>query len=302
MTIDLVEREDLTNAIALNSTQFQFARVIGPLLAALTIKFSGLAGCFLINGLSYAAIVFALSRVNFKRQSDGGAAEGAIVIPSNAGEALTSEEDVAAHSTGGRRAVLRELLEGFSYVKGRPRLSLLIMCSAVVSLFGAPYLVLMPLFARNVYGWGETGLSMLMGMAGAGALCGALMLAYLGDFRRKGWFMLCSGFSAALCIVGFSAVARPAPALALLFGVGFSMVSFFAVSNTLIQHLVTDRMRGRVMSMWILTFIGTMPLGSFLSGAAAERFGPQRTLAACGLFIALFIIRVGWHNPQMREL
>ena len=141
-----------------------------------------------------------------------------------------------------------------------------------------------------------------MGTAGAGALCGALMLAYRGDFRRKGWFVLCSAFAAALCVVGFALVSRPAPALALLFGVGFSMVSFFAVSNTLIQHLVTDRMRGRVMSMWILTFVGTMPFGSFLSGAAAERFGPQITLAACGIFIALFMVWVGWRNPRLREI
>ena len=321
ITLDLVEREDLANAIALNSTQFQLSRVFGPLLAALAIKFTGLAGCFLINGLSYAAIVAALVLVRFKKVGAAGATgageaaestaegvaegadfAGAAAIASPGADAASAVVDDALRRSPQGRAVLRDLLEGFSYVKSRPRVSLLIVCSAVVSLLGSPYLVLMPLFARNVFGWGETGLSLLMGTAGAGALCGALMLAYRGDFRRKGWFVLCGAFSAALCIIGFSSVSRPVLALALLFGVGFSMVSFFAVSNTLIQHLVTDRMRGRVMSMWILTFVGTMPFGSFLSGAAAERFGPQRTLAACGIFIALFVVWVGWRNPRLREL
>ncbi|HEU4595130.1 MAG TPA: MFS transporter [Pyrinomonadaceae bacterium] len=307
MTIDLVEREDLTNAIALNSTQFQLARVVGPLLAALTIKFAGLAGCFLINGLSYLAIVAALAQVKFKKDEEGEAAaavvsEAASVNAPEGAEVAAADVAATPRARGGVRAVLRDLLEGFSYVKSRPRVSLLILCSAVVSLFGAPYLVLMPVFAKNVFGWGETGLSLLMGTAGAGALCGALMVAYLGDFRRKGRFALTSAFSAAVCVVGFSTATRAAVALPLLFGIGFSMVSFFAVGNALVQHLVTDRMRGRVMSMWILTFIGTMPLGSFLSGAAAERFGPRWTLTACGLFIALFVVWVAWSSPRLREL
>ena len=161
--------------------------------------------------------------------------------------------------------------------------------------------MLVPLYARNVYGWGETGLSLMMGTAGAGALVGALMLAYLGDFRRKGWFALASSLSGGACIVGF-ALATPATALPLLFGVGFSMVCFFAVSNTLVQQLVTDEMRGRVMSMWVLTFIGTMPVSSFLSGASADHYGPRPTLAACGLVIVLFVLTVALRNPRLREI
>ncbi len=299
MTIDLVEREDLSNAIALNSTQFQLSRVIGPLLAALTIKFAGLAGCFLLNALSYVAILFALSRMKFEKKEERG---GAPTVSSGETPAPTSAEEATAVAKAGVREVLRDLLEGLSYVKKRPRVSLLILSSAVVSLFGAPYLVLLPVFAKDVFGWGETGFSLLTGTPGAGALCGALTVAYLGDFRGKGRFALWSAFAAAVCVVGFALSPQPAVALPLLFGIGFSMVSFFAVGNALVQHLVTDRMRGRVMSMWILTFIGTMPLGSFLSGAAAERFGPQRTLAACGLFIALFVAWVAWSSPRLREL
>ena len=303
LTVDLVEREDLANAIALNSTQFQLARVVGPLLAAATIRAFGLAGCFLANGLSYAAIVVALSRVRFQRPG------GAPQEPGPSGEAGAEAARVGGPASRGagraltdRRAMWRDLVEGFSYVRGRPRVSVLLLCSAVVSLFGTPYLVLAPLFARNVYGWGETGLSLMMGTAGAGALVGALMLAYLGDFRRKGWFVLASSFSGGACIVGFALMPHASGALPLLFGVGFSMVCFFAVANTLVQQLVTDGMRGRVMSMWILTFIGTMPVGSFLSGAAADRYGPRPALAACGLVIVVFVLAMTLRTPRLREL
>jgi MFS family permease len=281
ITVDLVEREDLANAIALNSTQFQLARVVGPLLAGLTISLAGLAGCFLANGLSYVAIVVALSYVRIKKA--GPSAEGGAV-------------------KAGRRSLWRDLLEGFSYVRGRPRVRVLLLASAVVSLFGMPYLVLAPVFARDVYGWGETGLSLMMGTAGAGALCGALLLAYLGDFGRKGLFVLASAFSGGACIAAFSRAPGPASAMPLLFAVGFSMVSFFAAGNTLIQQLVTDEMRGRVMSMWLLTFIGTTPVGGFLSGSAAERYGPRATLTACGLIIALLVAFIALRNPRLREI
>jgi predicted MFS family arabinose efflux permease len=226
------------------------------------------------------------------------------------GEPVAGVEAAAGEkSTGGaaraltdRRAMWSDLVGGFSYVRGRPRVSVVLICSAVVCLFGTPYLVLMPLFAKNVYGWGETGLSLLMGTAGAGALCGALVLAYLGDFRRKGLFLLCSMFAGGACIVSFATATRPIAALTLLFGVGVSMVSFFAVGNTVLQQLVTDAMRGRVMSMWVLTFIGTMPVGSYIAGTSADHFGPRPTLAFCGIVIVAFSLAVGALTPRLREI
>jgi MFS family permease len=302
ITVDLVEREDLANAIALNSTQFQFARVLGPVLAALTIHALGLAGCFLANGLSYVAIVAALSQVRFKKANAGRAAEVEASAESEASAVGGPAARGAGHALTDRRAMWGDLLEGFRYVRGRPRVRILLLCSTVVCMFGTPYLVLAPLFARNVYGWGETGLSLLMGTAGAGALCGALMLAYLGDFRRKGWLVLGSSLSGGTCITSFALTPQAAWALPLFFGIGFSMVCFFAVGNMLLQQLVTDEMRGRVMSMWLLTFIGTMPLSSLLAGRAADRFGPRPTLAACGLVIVLFVLLVAARNPRLREI
>lgn len=290
ITVDLVEHKDLANAIALNSTQFQLSRVIGPTLAGAGIHLFGLAGCFFANGLSYIAIVAALSRVRFKTEQRGRPREA------------PATGATGTNSPRAGRAIWRDLLEGFRYVGGRPRVRLLLLCSAVVSLFGAPYLVLTPVFANKVFYWDEAGVSLLMGTAGMGAFCGALLLAYLGDFKRKGLFVLSSAASASLCLIGFSLSENPALALPLLFGVGFSMVSFFAVSNTILQQLVTDEMRGRVMSMWILTFIGTMPLGSFIAGAAATRYGAPHTLAAGGFVIAIFVVFIGLTSQRLREL
>ena len=277
ITIDLVGREDLANAIALNSAQFQFSRVVGPLLAGLAIKWFGLAGCFFVNALSFVAIIGALTMVRLKRAA-------------------------AAANGGERRNIWQDLLDGLRYARGRPVVRLLLLMTAVISLFGAPYLALTPLFARDVYGWGETGLSLLMGTAGAGAFFGSLLVAYLSDFGRRGLYVLTTAVAAAVCLVGFALAGTHALGMAMLFGVGFSMVGFFSVTNALLQTLVPDEMRGRVLSMWIFSFIGAMPLGSFAAGAAAERFGAPRTLACGGIVIAAFVAAVAARSPHLREV
>jgi MFS family permease len=313
MTADLVGREDLANAVALHSSQFQLARVVGPLLAAVTIQLFGMPGCFLANGLSYVAIVIALSLVKFKRPGAlkmkvdesavvGSAVAGELKTGEGAEGASTSAASEAAAPSGAGRAMWREFAEGIRYVRGRPRVRVVLLCSAVVCLFATPYMVLMPLFAKNVYGWGETGLSLLMGTAGAGALTGALSLAYVGDLKRKGLFLLGTMFTGGSCIVAFASVPRVWMALPLLFGAGASMVCFFALGNTLLQQLVRDEMRGRVMSMWLLTFIGTLPVSSVLAGAASDRFGPRPTLAFCGAVVLLFAFTVASRNPSLREI
>ncbi len=278
----------------------------------------GLPGCFLANGLSYVAIVFALSLVKFSRPgataaavveggdagdagAAGGSGDGVTAEPKALGASQAASVTRAGPGAAGR-SMWAELAEGIRYVRGRPRVRVILLCSTVVCLFGTPYMVLMPMFAKNVYGWDERGLSLLMGTAGAGALAGALALAYMGDFRRKGLFLLGTLFGGGSCIVAFASVPRAWMALPLLFGTGLSMVSFFALGNTMLQQLVRDEMRGRVMSMWLLTFIGTMPVASVLSGAAADRFGPRPTLAACGAVILLFALSVASRNPSLREI
>ena len=286
ITIDLVGREDLSNAIALNSTQFQLSRVVGPALAGVGFQLFGLAGCFFINSLSYIAIIASLVLMRLKPHS---------------GAASTS-----AHATGSDRdrqpTIWRDLSNGLRYVWGRQHVFMLLLISAVTSLFGAPYLTLMPLFTRDVLKLGETGLSVMMGVAGAGSFLAALMLAFLGQLRGKGRYVLGGALMFAVCLVGFSRSTSVPLTLALLFGIGFSIVCSVAVTNMLLQELVTDEMRGRVMSMFMLSFIGAWPIGSLLAGVAARRYGAPHTLAAGGLIIVLFIIYVALRNPRLRTL
>ena len=198
--------------------------------------------------------------------------------------------------------VWNDLLDGFRYVRRRPRVSLLLSISAFTSMFGAPYLSMMPLFARDVMHFGEKGLALMMGTAGTGAFCGALLLAFLGDFRRKGLFVLTGAFSFGVCLIGFALANNVAVSLALLFGVGFSVTSSVALINTLLQQLVTDEMRGRVLSMFVLTFLGTLPFGSFLAGAAAARYGASYTLATGGVLIVIFISILFVKARRLRQL
>ncbi|MDT5063621.1 MAG: hypothetical protein QOH63_4080 [Acidobacteriota bacterium] len=280
ITLDLVEREDLANAIALNSTQFQFSRVIGPTLAGVALKFIGLVGCFFANALSFVAVIVALMMVRFDNQKT--------LSP--------------AHSVRDKRAVWQDLIEGLRYVRQRPRVFMLIMISGMTSLFGAPYLSMIPVYARDIFHMDQDGNALLMGISGAGAFVGALALAYLGNFKYKGWSVLSGSFGFALCLIGFALSKQLYVSLAFIFGMGFAIVSCMAVVNTLLQQLVTDKMRGRVMSMFILSFIGTMPIGNLIAGAAAERFGAPYTLATGGLIIAVFITIVTLRDKRLREL
>lgn len=280
MTFDLVGREDLANAVALNSSQFQLSRVVGPLLAGLGFNYFGLAGCFFVNGISFIFVVAALKMVHFDN----------------------TNKPLAGGSPKQHHGLWQDLFDGFRYVRNRPRVASLLVLSAISSFFGAPYITLIPIFARNIFQLGETGLAMMMGVAGAGAFAGALLLAYLGDFKRKGWSVLGGAFSFGICLIAFARSTQLIYSLISLFGVGFAIVTSVAVTNTLLQQLVTDEMRGRVMSMFILTFIGTMPFGNLLAGALSQRFGVRTTLAAGGLVIVIYVAIVTIRNRRLRQL
>ncbi len=282
LTFDLVGREDLANAVALNSSQFQLSRVIGPVLAGLGFRYFGLAGCFFVNGLSFVAVVIALRMVRFEQPRPAGS--------------------LPAHAVSDRKALWQDLLDGFRYVRNRPRVFSLLMISGVTSLLGAPYLTLVPIFARDIFRLGESGLAWMMGTAGAGAFIGALTLAYLGDFKRKGWSVLLGSIAFGVFIIAFAASTSLAFSLIFLFAIGFAIVTSVAVTNTLLQKLVTDEMRGRVMSMFILSFIGTMPIGNILAGLASNRFGVRYTLATGGLIIVIFVTLVTIKNKRLRLL
>jgi predicted MFS family arabinose efflux permease len=279
LTYDLVGREDLANAIALNSTQFQLSRLVGPTLAGIAFRVFGLAGCFFANGLSFIAVVAALWMVRMDRRSN---------------------TDVPVVKQ--KSAIWRDIVEGFRYVRNRPRVSSLLLLASVNSLFGAPYFTLVAIYARDIFHLGETGLALMMGTAGGGAFVGALLIAYLGDFRRKGWAVLSGAIMFGLCVTGFALSNRLMFSLFFLFGLGFAIVVSIALTNTLLQKLVTDEMRGRVMSMFILSFMGTVPIGNIAAGTASTHFGPQHTLAVGGLVVTIVATSVWIFNKRLRQL
>jgi len=181
ITIDLAGRADLANAISLNSAQFQLSRLVGPLSAGLAISAFGLAGCFFLNGASYFAVIGALLIVR-----------------------VPATNHVASHPVTDKLALWRDLMDGFRYVLGRPRVSILLLTCFVTNLFGSPFLSLMPYFARDILLIGEKGLALMMGTSGGGAFCGAVVLAYLGNFRGKGWAVLGGVFAFSLFVIGFA--------------------------------------------------------------------------------------------------
>jgi MFS family permease len=281
ITVDLAGREDLANAIALNSMQFQLSRVLGPVFAGIAFKTLGIAGCFFGNAASFVAVFVSLSLVRY----DEGTGRPA-----------------PAHSIKDRRAVWNDLVNGLRYVRRRPRVFMLLLIAASTSLFGAPYLSLVPYFARDILHLDEKGLSILMGASGAGACIAALTLAFLGNFHHKGWSVLSGAFFFALCLIGFSLSTHLSTSLMFIFGMGFAIVSCVAVINMLLQQLVTDEMRGRVMSMFILSFIGPMPIGNLIGGAASAHFGAPHTLATGGAIIIIFIVIMTLSTRRIREL
>ncbi|MEA2203636.1 MAG: hypothetical protein QOE77_412 [Blastocatellia bacterium] len=279
ITFDLVGGEDVANAVALNSAQFQLSRVLGPVFAGLGFRAFGLAGCFFANGVSFVAVVVALSMVRFG--------------PSKDAQAPVIRE---------RGAFMRDLLDGFRYVRKRPRVSMLLVISSVTSMFGAPYLSMTPVYARDIFHLGETGLAVMMGTAGAGAFFGALILTWLGDFRRKGLSVLGGAFAFGACLICFALSTNLSVSLVFLFGMGLAIVLSVAVTNTLLQQLVTNEMRGRVMSMFMLSFIGAMPIGNLIAGVASHRFGVPHTLATGGLIITIFVALVTLRSANLRDL
>lgn len=249
--VEMVGKPDLMNAIALNSTLFNGARVFGPALAGVLIGIVGVAGCFFVNGLSYLAIV---------------AAYLAMRLP-------------AAAARAERKPIWHETMEAMRYVGGHRVLRAIMLLVTVVSLFGWPYSVLMPVFARDVLHTGASGFGFLMAANGIGALIGALTLASLGDtpHKRKLFYGGLFGFCGMLVLFALSKIYWLSAVT--LAGSGFFMIIFFATANTSVQTRVPDELRGRVMGIYSLAFIGLTPFGSLIAGALANATSAAFTVA-----------------------
>jgi MFS family permease len=271
--VEMVGKDDLMNAIALNSSLFNGARVFGPALAGVVIGLVGVVGCFFLNGVSYLAIVAAYLAMRLP------------TVPERAE----------------RKPMWHETLEALRYVRGHRILRAVIVLVTVVSLFGWPYSVLLPVFARDVLHVDARGYGFLMAANGVGALVGALTLASLGDspHKRKLFYGGLFGFCIMICVFALSYVYwLSAGALA---GSGFFMIIFFATANTAVQTRVPDELRGRVMGIYALAFIGLTPFGSLLAGAIAKATSAAFavTLGAVVCIIAgLVVMRI--MRPQQK--
>lgn len=272
--VEMVGKADLTNAIALNSSVFNGARFVGPAIAGFLVAAIGEGWCFLANGLSYLGVIAGLL-------------------------AMRGLPPVAAHA---RRSAAAEILEGFFYIGRTAPIRTLLLLLGTLALFGLQYTVLMPVFADRVLGGGVRELGWLMGAAGFGALLGALALA-----RRERLQGLSSWIAEAACGFGLALAAfalsrRLALSLPLLVAAGFCMMVAIGGGNTLIQSLAADRLRGRVMAVYAMTFMGAAPIGAILSGWLAERIGAPLTVAWCGGFCVLAGLVFARQLPHFRAV
>jgi MFS family permease len=271
---ELVEREDLTNAIALNATMFNAATAVGPAVAGLTYHLFGPGWCFTLNGLSFIAVIAALSAMQLARQP--GASPGA--------------------------SARREMKEAFAYVAAHRVILALIALVGLMSWFGISFLTLIPAWAVTILHGDETTNGWLLSARGAGALVAALSIASLGRFKYKGR-LLTFGTIAFPTFVACFAFTRSLPfSLLALAAVGWSAILVNNLANALVQTLVPDAMRGRVMGVYTLTFFGFLPIGALWVGAIAERIGePAAVLVNGGAWFVVAAALWMW-VPRLRAL
>jgi len=263
----LVPREDITNAVGLNSAQFNLSRVLGPTIGGFAMEAFGTAGNFFLNGLSFLSLLFALNRVPLPRIE------------------RSKEKDF-----------WQKMVAGFRYVHTERKLRELIEVVTIGSLFGVPYLSFVPYFARDILHVGERGLGILMAFSGLGAFLAAVTVAYLGKLRKRGWFILINASACFAAIIGFTFSRIFLLSGLLQMVAGFCLILMVATINTRMQLLVTEEMRGRVMSIYSTCYLGLPPIGSYIIGHLSQRATPAHAIAGMALIgmlgtIAVFAVR-----------
>jgi MFS family permease len=276
--VEMVGRDDLGNAIALNSSMFNGARVLGPSVAGLLVATIGEGWCFFVNGVSFLAVIAGLLAMRVPRRQ----------IPPLAVSPL-------AHAA-----------EGFRFVARTAPMRAILGLLAVVSMMGMPYTVLMPVMAQDVLHGGATALGILTGATGAGALAGALLLAARQGVRGLGRWIAVAAATFGVALVVFSLSRTLWLSAALLVPVGGAMMVQMASSNTMLQTMAPDGLRGRVIALYAMTFMGMAPLGALLAGGLAARVGAPDTIAAGGVIsivaAAIFASRLPGLRQQARAL
>ena len=265
-----VDREDLPNAIALNSSIFHGSRVVGPAVAGLLVAAVGEGWCFLVNAISFL-----------------GALTGLLMMRLPVFVARTDHAPVFAH-----------LKEGVRFVRGHPEVRMLLILLGVVCMMGMPYTVLMPIIADGILHGGPRGMGLLMGASGLGAVLGAVLLAArgrTGGLERVAW-LGAAGTGLALACFAYSRWFWLSALL--LVPVGMAMVAHMTSNNTLVQMLIPNEMRGRVMAFHAMVFTAAMPVGALIAGVAAHHLGAPHTIALGGLGCVAGSGYFAWRYPK----
>ena len=272
--VELVGKEDLMNAIALNSSMFNGARVVGPAIAGALIGAVGVATCFFLNGVSYIAVIAGLLAMRLAPFEPRAAA----------GSAWTG---------------LREVI---AFLHSDRRVETLVVLTAILSVFGFPFLVMMPVFARDVLHVNAAGYGALTAAVGGGGMLGALVIAvHSRRIVRRGRVMAFGGTAFGLLVLSFAWSRSFLLSLVLLALAGCAMIVNNALTNTILQTGVPDHLRGRVMGFYSFVFVGLSPLGAFEAGTFAERFGAPWAVGAGGLICAVAVALAAWRVPELRN-
>ena len=268
--VEMVGHEDLPNAIALNSAAFNGARVAGPAVGGLLLRLVGMAGCFVVNAISFIALIVGLSMMRLPKVVNTRKAAG-----------------------------FDDIVEGFRFVKGHPVLRLLMLLVAVVSIMGFSFGTLMSVFAKDVFHTDERGFATLMSFNGLGALGAAVVMAANSDVTHKGKRLLLGSFLFCWSVVAFALSPNLTLACFFLVLAGWFLMAFLMTANTMVQTLAPNELRGRVFALYSMALIGTNPIGAALIGQLAHVFTTRIAVALCASLAALFTLGLTLQSPVL---
>jgi MFS family permease len=269
----LVPREDLTNAIALNSAQFNMSRIAGPTLGGYAMMLFGVAGNFFLNAFSYVAVLFALVRIEYP-----------------------------AEAPPRRESIWESLRGGFRYLHSQRQMLVLMYMTGAISLFGLPFITFIPYFAKVQLHAGESGLGWLLACSGVGSVIGALSIAVMGNIRKRGVVLTVAGVLFFLAIIGFSYSQQLIVSEILAFFEGLNGMLMISCFNVSMQHLSSDEMRGRVMSIYATSFLGLPPLGALAAGEMSRHIDIGHALAMLAGVAILLFAGFFTFSPALRAL
>lgn len=271
---ELVNRADLTNAIALNATMFNTATAIGPAIAGIAYAVAGPAWCFTINAVSFVGVLIALKKIKLKEK----------VITARVNNAFA------------------DIIEGLKYIAGHPSVRMIILLVASMSLFGLSFATLLPAWAVNILGGDSATNGFLQSSRGAGALASALFIASLGRFNFRGILLTIGAIGFPVMMFVFSYVYNIPLSLMIIFLIGCTLILAMNIANSLVQTLVPDGLRGRVMGVYTLTFFGLLPIGSLMMGMMAEHMGEAETILICSIVTLSISLLIFFLVPSIKRL